>query len=109
MYSDFGQRFARASLFAAAAALLLTACAGPEPYAAPRFAFLTRYHAAASNAPVQRAGSAWWTGFGDPVLNRLVDQALQGNISLQAARARVDEARASAAATPGLGSPDHGI
>jgi multidrug efflux system outer membrane protein len=104
MTPDFAQRFARVSLFAAAAAVLLTACADQGAYAPPGFAFLTRYHAAASNAPVQRSDSVWWTGFGDPVFDRLVDQALRGNISLQAARARVDEARASAAATPGLGS-----
>ncbi|PKU23603.1 efflux transporter outer membrane subunit [Telmatospirillum siberiense] len=37
---------------------------------------------------------AWWKSFGDPVLDRLIDQALSGNKSLQVAKARVLEARA---------------
>lgn len=36
----------------------------------------------------------WWKSFGDPVLDRLVDQALANNKSLKLARARVEEAQA---------------
>ncbi len=35
----------------------------------------------------------WWTGFDDPVLTGLVDAALRGNLDIQAAGARVREAR----------------
>jgi multidrug efflux system outer membrane protein len=43
-------------------------------------------------------GAPWWVMFADPVLNRLEDQAVQSNQDLQGAIARVDEARAAAAA-----------
>src|SRR5262245_6808944 len=36
----------------------------------------------------------WWTTFNDPTLNTLVDRAVQGNLDLQFAQARVREARA---------------
>ena len=36
----------------------------------------------------------WWTAFGDPVLNGLIDEALAHNLDLAAAIARVDQARA---------------
>jgi outer membrane protein TolC len=38
--------------------------------------------------------SAWWESFRDPVLNRLVDMACRNNLSLQAAGARIFQARA---------------
>ncbi|HEX4885548.1 MAG TPA: efflux transporter outer membrane subunit [Casimicrobiaceae bacterium] len=37
----------------------------------------------------------WWTTFGDPVLDRLVDEALAHNLDLAAALARVELARAN--------------
>ena len=39
---------------------------------------------------------AWWTIFGDPALNDLQEQALSANQDLQAAVARVNQARATA-------------
>lgn len=41
-----------------------------------------------------RSLAAWWQGFRDPVLNRLVTQALAANHDVRAAQARVREARA---------------
>jgi NodT family efflux transporter outer membrane factor (OMF) lipoprotein len=38
----------------------------------------------------------WWTGFNDPVLTRIVERALDQNLDLAAAVARVEEARAAA-------------
>ena len=38
--------------------------------------------------------SQWWTIFGDPQLNSLVERAVQSNLDLQIAEARVREARA---------------
>jgi NodT family efflux transporter outer membrane factor (OMF) lipoprotein len=78
------------------AAVLLAACASPgaphEPLAAaaPQSAGLDP---AASTLPV---APRWWTTLGDERLNRLVEQALQGQPSLAAARARVDRARSLA-------------
>ena len=39
----------------------------------------------------------WWTGFGDPVLTRLVEAALANNLDVATAAARVREARAQEA------------
>jgi NodT family efflux transporter outer membrane factor (OMF) lipoprotein len=45
-----------------------------------------------------KAGTAdyrnWWESFGDPALNRLIDRAYRGNLSLRMAGVRVLEARA---------------
>ena len=38
--------------------------------------------------------TAWWETFGDPNLNRLVAEALQSNLSLQASAVRILESRA---------------
>src|SRR6202000_1591652 len=38
----------------------------------------------------------WWTGFQDPALTRIVERALEQNLDLAAAIARVDQARAVA-------------
>lgn len=43
-------------------------------------------------APVDLA--RWWTTLGDPVLDRLIGQALTENLDLRQAAARIDEARA---------------
>lgn len=45
-----------------------------------------------TNAPVSLAG--WWKNFNDPELDSLIDRAVQSNLDLHIARARVQEARA---------------
>lgn len=97
-------RLPAAALWPTAALLFVTACAPQDPYAPPTFPFLASYHGAARGAPVLLGNDAWWQRLNDPVLNQLVTAALAGNPSLEAARARVGQARAAAAATPGLGS-----
>lgn len=89
---------------ACALAVLLAACAPEGPYAPPVFAFPGTYHGAAAGTPVLLTNDAWWLRLKDPVLNQLVEAALAGNPSLDAARARVAQAQAAAAATPGLAS-----
>src|SRR6266404_576778 len=41
----------------------------------------------------------WWTKFNDPLLNSLVGQAVQSNLDLRLAEARIREARATRAVT----------
>lgn len=41
-----------------------------------------------------QADSKWWNAFKDPVLSALVQQAMQGNLRIEVALARLDEARA---------------
>ena len=47
-----------------------------------------------TTAQVQPSLARWWTAFGDPTLDKLVDEALANNLDLAAAMARVESARA---------------
>jgi NodT family efflux transporter outer membrane factor (OMF) lipoprotein len=87
---------------AIASALVLTACAGlpdRQPQALPRpvsaFASAQSFDASAAAWPTD----AWWRAYGDPQLDRLVDEALAGSPSLAAAEARLRRAAASAQVT----------
>ncbi|PYP80970.1 MAG: RND transporter, partial [Gemmatimonadetes bacterium] len=81
-------------------AVTLASCAvGPDYRATP--VVLGGFH----NASAVKARSAaapappldrWWTGFGDPVLTSIVERAVEQNLDLAAALARVDQARAAA-------------
>ena len=55
-----------------------------------------RWHNASDTQPVSTSKdlSQWWKGFGDPMLNDLIDQALATNHDLRLAKARVREAKA---------------
>lgn len=96
---------ARAGL-ALATGLALAGCLKTGPYDPPRFPFAAGFRAAGTDkaVPVLLANSAWWERLGDPVLDRLVAHALQGNPGIAAAQARITQARAAFAATPGLAS-----
>lgn len=109
MASGFDKRPARAGLVwggcvALGSAAALAGCVGKDPYAPPAFPFLSGYHGVDHGAPVLLQNDAWWARLDDAVLNRLIAQALQGSLSLEIARARIAEAQAAAAATPGLAS-----
>ena len=45
--------------------------------------------------------AAWWQGFGDPVLTKIVEHALANNVDIAIAAARVEEARAQFGAARG--------
>ena len=74
------------------AAGLLAGCAVPEskplvtPLAAPALGL--------SGTLAPTIATDWWRGFGDPQLDRLVSDAVEGSPSLDAALARVSQARA---------------
>ena len=82
------------------ATLLLGGCvvgpdySGPPELgrAAPQSTFVRQAPGATSNEP---ALAAWWTTLQDPVLDELERRALASNPSLQAAQARIGQARAS--------------
>jgi outer membrane protein, multidrug efflux system len=73
---------------------LLAGCVGPRPDAPA--------DSAVSAPPAWRDGThgdvaitvAWWQGFGDPVLTKVVESALANNVDIAIAAARVEEARA---------------
>ncbi len=84
--------------FAACAALVaVTGCTAPDtpsPQAAAVIAPDAWHGDLAGVAPLD---AAWWRGFGDPVLARLVEAALANNVDIAIAAARVREARAQEA------------
>ena len=82
----------------------LAGCAKDTPYAAPSFPFLNSYAGHRNGAPVLLENTAWWKGFKDPTLDRLVARALQDNLSLAAAKERITEAEANLEAVPGNAS-----
>ncbi|MBF8802401.1 efflux transporter outer membrane subunit [Pseudomonas asiatica] len=84
-------------------AALLAACAAPSlppPSAAP----VQHYLNARSEAPLA-VTEQWWRGYHDPLLDRLVQRALDDNLDLQVALARIDAARALRAVSAAAGSP----
>jgi outer membrane protein, multidrug efflux system len=80
----------RKILFFALAALFLASCTVGPDYVKPSLdtppAWRLEYEAAAGLADL-----AWWEGFGDPVLNGLIQEALKENKDLKIAAARVDQ------------------
>lgn len=79
----------------------LAGCAKDTPYAAPTFGFSNSYSGHKAGAPVLLENTAWWKGFKDPTLDRLIARALQDNLSLAAAKERIIEAEANLATMPG--------
>lgn len=82
-----------------AASTALAACAsvpdvGPPASVRPASAYATGRSFAA--ATVDWPSEAWWTGYGDPQLTALVEEALKDSPSLAAAAARVRRAEALA-------------
>ena len=87
------------ALGAAAFGSLLAACAVGPNYKRPH-AQLTPLHngptAADTAGRVPPPLDRWWTGFNDPLLVTVIERALDQNLSLAAAYARVSQSRAAA-------------
>jgi len=82
-------------------AVSLSGCVVGPQYKGPPATKLTDFHNGATIDSRQTEAPAppvetWWTGFDDPVLTRIVERALEQNLDLAAALARVDQARAVA-------------
>jgi outer membrane protein TolC len=76
---------------------LLAACAVGPDYKAPKTAPVAAapFTGAASPAFTQEAAvDHWWTLYSDPLLDRMVDDALKANTDIRVAAARVERARA---------------
>lgn len=80
----------------AAAVLALSACASVPDYSPPASTMPVAFaHAApAGSAATVMPTESWWAHFNDPALARIVDRVLAQNLDLQAALARVEQARA---------------
>ncbi len=79
-------------------ASLLTGCAVGPDYVRPEVAMPQRFQGEAAVDQRHASASAdlatWWAGFGDPQLTRFVTLALEQNLDLVQAAARVAQARA---------------
>ncbi|WDG53332.1 efflux transporter outer membrane subunit [Pseudomonas chlororaphis] len=79
-------------------ASLMAGCAVGPDYQRPHPPLLDRYlgQSAVEQRPMATPASlvAWWEGFGDPVLTDFVSKALEQNLDLAQASARVTQARA---------------
>lgn len=96
-------RFA-APLLASLLALLLAGCAVGPDYRQPEFDLPQDWSAVTTNRsgterPADSSGERWWSLYADPVLDRLVDEALLHNADAAVAAARVLEARSIAKLT----------
>ena len=94
---------ARAALAPLLAALLAAGCAsfdGLAPKAQRTGAASLQAKATLADVQPSAAWPAanWWQGFGDAQLDALIEEALAGNPGIGSARARIDRARALAAA-----------
>lgn len=78
-----------------AASLLLAACSSPAPRLDSGVQPPSAWQSADSQGALQ-SNRQWWTQFGSPELERLVEQARLGSYDLAAAVARVRQAEASA-------------
>ncbi|AZE06277.1 efflux transporter outer membrane subunit [Pseudomonas chlororaphis] len=85
----------KAPLSLIAASLLLAACSGPAPRPDSGLQAPPAWHSP-HTAAAQQDNRQWWTRFGSPELERLVEQARLGSHDLAAAMARVRQAQASA-------------
>jgi len=77
---------------------LLAGCVAAPPRTSrdPGLTIPERFAAASDVAPPPVPEDGFWTGFGDPELDRLVGEALSRNRDLQAAAARLSRAEAQA-------------
>lgn len=88
------------------AALVLAGCASvpvAQPHALPATPDAFSNPSPAIAAPV--AQGPWWTLFGDPVLDGLVDRAMANSTTVQSAAARLAQARALTRQTDALRAP----
>ena len=74
-------------------AALLAACAVGPRYERPPLDLPSNWRSGPT-AAAQESNVAWWDGFRDPALSKLVADTIAGSLDLKQAVARVDEARA---------------
>ncbi|BCR06462.1 membrane protein [Desulfuromonas versatilis] len=93
MHPDFTlSKPSRRRLLGVATALWLSACAPVTPQLQPPVEPPAAFSAAGDQALPER----WWLALDDPGLDGLIERALAGNLSLQSAWDRLDQARALA-------------
>lgn len=88
----------RAPLLVPLLTLILAGCAVGPDYQRPDLDLPQDWSAVpttpGTTRPADRAGERWWSVYADPILDALIDEALQHNADAAVAAARVLEARA---------------
>ena len=87
-------------------ALFLAGCAFGPDYGRPETDLPKDFGVVQGQA---QAPERWWVLFQDPVLDKLVDEALAANRDLRAAAARIEQARGQAMAARAALTPDAGV
>ncbi|MGY3230357.1 NodT family efflux transporter outer membrane factor (OMF) lipoprotein [Luteibacter sp. HA06] len=97
---------------AVVATLILSGCAVGPDYHRPTLDAPATFHAASLTAPGSRPAAdltQWWSSFGDPELSRLVLAAVSSNLTLEQARARVQQSRAMLTSSTAALLPSAGV
>lgn len=96
-----GRRFTRGALRASTAAavtavlLAVAGCAvGPDHVAPTATDVPARWHRADGRSATTVALGEWWRGLRDPLLDRVIEAAVAGNLDVATAKAKIREARA---------------
>lgn len=84
----------RSAVVSAAAAALIGGCAVGPDYQRPAVDLPPAWPDVPAQGVAAAKGDRWWVLYADPVLDRLIGEALEANQDLAIAAARVDEARA---------------
>ena len=87
-------------------AMLLAGCTVGPSYSRPEVDLPKDYGVAQASVP---APERWWAMFNDPVLDRLVDEALAASHNLRAAAERIEQSRAQFAITRADQLPSAGV
>lgn len=94
------------SVATAMSSLALAACAAGPDYRPPSSTALGVPAQWSVAAPAGAADlAAWWNGFDDPLLGRLVEQAVSANLDIAQAEARLRQARAALVTARAQGLP----
>lgn len=101
------RRVGRGATGAVVIAGMLVGCSMIEPIVGEAPNLPASYAQQTAPSP-RRDVEGWWRRFRDPVLDRLVDQAGQQNLSIAQAKARLAAGRSHAGATPSLFLPTVG-
>lgn len=81
-----------------AISLGVSGCAvGPE-ITKPQMSVASQFSSSQSSQSITLADAKWWTAFGDPVLNDIVELGLQQNLDIRRAVARIKQAEGLSAA-----------
>ena len=101
-------------LSAIVAAAVLAGCAVGPDYQAPDVQPPFAYHGATTLAArdgetAAPALAAWWNGFDDPELARIVERTIAQNLDIAASQERVAQARAAAARAGASRLPEAGV